>query len=109
MGKSSETLFRYAINLHHQPSQMSAEQFLIRVARVEQISDQLSHQNLTPPESLKLQRRYRRYRSCLYVFLYQTDVEPTNNAAERSIRHSVVNRNLTYEFRSHWGKRNYVA
>jgi transposase len=107
--KAMQALFRYAINLHHQRSQLSPEQFLTRVARVERTSDRLLHQDLAPPEAQKLQRRYRRYRSCLYVFLYRTDVEPTNNVAERALRHSVVHRKVTNGFRSLWGTKTYAA
>ena len=107
--KAMQALFRYAINLHHQRSQISPEQFLTRMARVERTSDRLLHQDLAPPEAQKLQRRYRKYRSCLYVFLYRTDVEPTNNVAERALRHSVVHRKVTNGFRSLWGTDTYAA
>ena len=107
--KAMQALFRYAIQLHRQRSQMSPEQFLTRVARVERTTDRLLNQDLAPPEAQKLQRRYRKYRSCLYVFLYRTDVEPTNNVAERALRHSVVHRKVTNGFRSLWGTKTYAA
>jgi transposase len=107
--KAMQALFRYAINLHRQRSQMSPEQFLTRAARVERTTDRLLNQDLAPPEAQKLQRRYRKYRSCLYVFLYRTDVEPTNNVAERALRHSVVHRKVTNGFRSLWGTNTYAA
>jgi transposase len=107
--KAMQALFRYAINLHHQRSQMSSEQFSTRVARVERTCDRLLQQDLAPPEAQKLQRRYRKYRACLYVFLYRTDVEPTNNVAERALRHSVVHRKVTNGFRSLWGTKTYAA
>jgi transposase len=69
----------------------------------------LLHQDVAPPEAQKLQRRYLKYRSYLFVFLYRTDVEPTNNVAERALRHSVVHRKVTNGFRSHWGTRTYAA
>jgi transposase len=107
--KAMQALFRYAINLHHQRSQLSPEQFLTRVARIERTTDRLLHQDLAPPEAQKLLRRYRKYRSCLFVFLYRTDVEPTNNVAERALRHSVVHRKVTNGFRSYWGTNTYAA
>jgi transposase len=107
--KAMQALFRYAINLHHQRSQMSLEQFLTRVARVERTCDQLLQQDLAPPKAQKLQRRYLKYRSCLFVFLHRTDVEPTNNVAERALRHSVVHRKVTNGFRSLWGTKTYAA
>jgi transposase len=107
--KAMQALFRYAINLHHQRNQMSLEQFLTRLARVERTCDRLLHQDLAPPEAQKLQRRYRKYRAYLFVFLYRTDVEPTNNVAERALRHSVVHRKVTNGFRSLWGTKTYAA
>jgi len=107
--KAMQALFRYAINLHHQRNQMSLEQFLTRTARVERTCDRLLHQDLAPPDAQKLQRRYQKYRSCLFVFLYRTDVEPTNNVAERALRHSVVHRKVTNGFRSLWGTNTYAA
>jgi len=103
-----QALFSHAIRLHRHRSQISPEQFLTRVARVERTCDRLLHQDLAPPEAQKLQRRYRKYRSCLFVFLYRTDVEPTNNVAERALRHSVVHRKVTNGFRSLWGSKSYA-
>ncbi len=85
--KAMQALIRYAINLHHQRDQLSPDQFETKVARVERTCNRLLQQDLAPPEAQKLQRRYRKYRSCLFVFLYRTDVEPTNNVAERALRH----------------------
>src|SRR4030065_456171 len=107
--KAMQALFQYAIRTHHQRSQMSPEQFLTRVARVERTCDRLLHQDLAPPEAQKLQRRYFIYRSCMFVFLYRTDLEPTNNVAERALRHSVVHRKVTNGFRSLWGTNTYAA
>jgi transposase len=107
--KAMQALFRYAINMHHQRSQMSPEQFWRQVARVERTCDRLLLQDLAPPEAQKLQRRYLKYRTCLFVFLYRTDVEPTNNIAERALRHSVVHCKVTGGFRSLWGTKTYAA
>lgn len=102
-------LFQYAIQVHHQRSRMTAEQFERRVTHLERVCDRLLHQELAPPEAKKLQRRYLKYRSCLFVFLHRTDVEPTNNIAERMLRHSVVHRKVTNGFRSVWGTNTYAA
>jgi transposase len=107
--KAMQALFRYAIQMHHQRNQISPEQFWVQVARVERTCDRLLQQDLAPPEAQKLQRRYRKYRSCLFVFLYRTDVEPTNNVAERALRHSVVHRKVVGGFRSLWGTKTYTA
>jgi transposase len=102
-------LFQRAIEVHHQRNQMTFEQFERQVTQIERNCDRLLHQGLAPPEAQKLQRRYLKYRSCLFVFLYRTDVEPTNNVAERALRHSVVHRKVTNGFRSPWGTKTYAA
>jgi transposase len=102
-------LFQHAIHVHHQRSQMMPEQFERQVAQIERNCDRLLRQDLAPPEAQKLQRRYLKYRACLFVFLYRTDVEPTNNVAERALRHSVVHRKVTNGFRSNWGTNTYAA
>jgi transposase len=104
-----QKLFQHAIQVHHQHSQMTLEQFARQVAHIERNCDRLLEQDLAPPEARKLQRRYLKYRSCLFVFLHRSDVEPTNNVAERALRHSVVHRKVTNGFRSHWGTRTYAA
>jgi len=102
-------LFQRAIEVHHQRNQMTFEQFERQVTQIERNCDRLLHQDLAPPEAQKLQRRYLKYRSCLFVFLHRTDVEPTNNVAERALRHSVVHRKVTNGFRSQWGMKTYAA
>jgi transposase len=56
-----------------------------------------------------LQKRYLKHRQHLFVFLYRTDVSPTNNDSERALRHSVVHRKVTGGFRSQWGADAYAA
>ena len=53
--------------------------------------------------NLKLAKRLRRYRDEWLVFLYNEDVEPTNNQAERQIRPFVLQRKISAGNRSEWG------
>lgn len=104
-----QILFRYAIHLHNQRQTLSEAAFLNRVERMERLFDQLLQQNLDPPEARRLQRRYQKYRDALFVFLYRTDVSPTNNISERYLRPSVIHRKVSGGFRSDWGARGYAA
>ena len=102
-------LFQNAIQVHRQRGQITPKQFKNHVAQIERNCDRLLQQELAPPEAQRLQRRYLKYRNCLFVFLLRTDVEPTNNVAERALRHSVVHRKVTNGFRSNWGTKTYAA
>src|SRR6266540_704827 len=104
-----QILFRYAIYLHNQRQKLSAEAFVNRVARIEKRFDQLLKQNLDPPAARRLQRRYQKYRETLFVFLYRTDVSPTNNLSERYLRPAVIHRKVSGGFRSAWGAQGYAA
>jgi hypothetical protein len=107
--RAMQILFRYAIHLHHQRDQLSPDQFAAQVARVERHCDRLLLRVLAPPDAKRLQRRYQKHRQNLFIFLYRTDVEPTNNVAERALRHSVIHRKVIGCFRSDWGAKAYAA
>lgn len=104
-----QILFRYAIHLHHQRQTLSEKAFWNRVERIEKRFDKLLQQNLDPPQARRLQRRYQKYREALFVFLYRTDVTPTNNLSERHLRPSVIHRKVSGGFRSDWGAHAYAA
>lgn len=107
--RAMQILFRYAIRLHRQRSQYAPDQFALQITRVERLCDILLERSLSPPEAGKLQRRYKKHRQSLFVFLCRTDVEPTNNVAERALRPSVIHRKVTGGFRSEWGAKAYAA
>jgi len=104
-----QILLRYAIHLHNQRQTLSEEAFVNRVARIEKQFDKLLNQTLDPPAARRLQRRYQKYREALFVFLYRTDVSPTNNISERYLRPSVIHRKVSGGFRSAWGAQGYAA
>jgi len=107
--RAMQMLFRYAIHLHHQRDQLSPDQFATQLARIEGHCDRLLQRALEPPEAKRLKRRYLKHRNKLFVFLYRSDVEPTNNVAERALRPSVIHRKVTGCFRSEWGANAFAA
>jgi transposase len=107
--QAMQALFRYAIHLHHQRDQLPPAQFQSEVARIERLCNQLIKRPLIQAEACKLQRRYLKHRQKLFVFLYRSDVEPTNNVAERALRPSVIHRKVIGCFRSDWGAKAYAA
>jgi transposase len=107
--RAMQVLFRYAIHLHHQRDQPSTNQYEDQTSRIERHCDRLLQRDLDPPEAKRLQRRYLKHRDKLFVFLYRSDVDPTNNVAERALRPSVIHRKVTGCFRSDWGAKAYAA
>lgn len=107
--KAMQFLFRQAVHWHNQRDQVSPDQFATQVARVEYQCDRLLQRTLAPPDARRLQNRYLKHRQSLFVFLYRTDVEPTNNVCERKLRPSAVHRKVIGCFRSEWGTQAYAA
>ena len=107
--QAMQAIFRYAIHLHGQRQQLPAEQFFQQVRRIEQLCDWLLNRSLSQDQAARLQRRYLKHRQSLFVFLYRSDVDPTNNRSERALRPSVIHRKVTGGFRSGWGARAYAA
>jgi transposase len=107
--QAMQAVFRYAIYLHCQRQQLPPEQYLQQVRRIEQLCDWLLQRSLSQDQAARLQRRFRKHRQSLFVFLYRSDVEPTNNRSERALRPSVIHRKVTGGFRSGWGARAYAA
>lgn len=107
--REMQELFRSAIHLHHQRDELAPPHFQAQVRKLERRCDQLLKHTLRRPQARKLLRRYQKYRNALFVFLYRTDVEPTNNLSERNLRPSVIHRKVIGCFRSAWGARTYAA
>src|SRR5271156_1303191 len=51
----------------------------------------------------EVQRQTKRWRGQFFTFMTDLAVPPTNNAAERALRPSVIFRKVTNGFRSIWG------
>lgn len=104
-----QALFRYTIHLSHQRDQLPPARFQAQVTRCERLCDQLLARSLAQPEAQRLQRRYRKHRQHLFVFLERPEVPPTNNRSERTLRPSVIHRKVMGCFRSDWGAHAYAA
>jgi transposase len=58
----------------------------------------------TNKDGIRLQKRYRKLRDNLFLFLGDTTIPPTNNGSEQAIRMSTIFRKVTNGFRSDWGR-----
>jgi transposase len=79
------------------------EIFQREVEKVESGLDDLLEWKTCGVEAQKLQRRYRKHRDSLFVFLHIPDVPYDNNASERALRNSVIHRKVSGGFRSDAG------
>jgi transposase len=107
--RAMQALFRSAVKLQEQRQKLPPGGFDQEVRRLEQLCDRLLQRPLSQDQAAKLQRRYLKHRHSLFVFLYRTDVDPTNNRSERALRPSVIHRKVIGCFRSRWGARAYAA
>ena len=75
---------------------MTPATFANRRARIERAADRLIFGfPIGVGEAWQLQKRYRRHRSKLFVFLHRDDVEPTNNSSERDLRPSKTQQKIS--------------
>jgi transposase len=72
-------------------------------ARAERRLDQVLAMPVVTPAGAKLHQQTKRWRGQFFTFLTDRAVPPTNNAAERALRPSVIFRKVTNGFRSIWG------
>ena len=72
-------------------------------AKADRRLDRLLALPVVTPTGAELQRQTKRWRSQFFTFPTARDVPPTNNAAERALRPSVIFRKGTGGFRSLWG------
>jgi transposase len=107
--KAMQALFRFAVHLYHQRNNLTLNQYQAQLLRIEWLCNRLLDRSISQPEIYKLQKRYRKHRQHLFVFLYRSDVTPTNNVSERALRSSVIHRKVTGGFRSQWGADAYAA
>ena len=92
------------------PGQLPLDHFIQQRQRIERHCDRLLLRDLDAfPKADKLKQRYLKYRQSLFVFLYRSDDEPTNNVSERALRHSVIHRKVKGSFRSEWGAKAFAA
>lgn len=103
-GKQMLAQFRRLFHVWHRRETIPPER-LDRVMR--KIQDHilaLADRPDLPKPAATLAKRIRTHDMALFRFLFDPAVAPTNNVAEQSIRHSVLNQRLTQGSRSEWGR-----
>jgi transposase len=96
-----QALLREVIHLGKRRTELSPQGYARRVTELEHRLDALLQR--------RVQKRYRRHREHLFVFLHCLEVPPDHNACERALRPSVIHRKVTNGFRSEWSAHTYAA
>jgi transposase len=104
-----QALFREAIHLWNRRTELRPQGYARRVTELERRLDGVLQRRVRGAPARRLQKRYRRHREHLFVFLHCPGVPPDNNACERALRPSVIHRKVTNGFRSEWGAHAYAA
>jgi hypothetical protein len=91
-----QRVFRRGIHLHRTSHQVAPTSFARRRTLIAHAAQRLIFRAWAGAgEAGNLQQRYAKHRNDLVVFLEREGVEPTNNAAERDLRKSVLHRKVT--------------
>ena len=92
------------LELKSQWEALGEAKYLPRVRGLEKRLEQLLARAYDEPNAKRIARRMRRHQKELTAFLWEKDLEGTNNAAERALRPAVVARKISGGSRS---KRSY--
>ena len=96
----SKRLVKEMLLLKGRWGQMSPERYTSRVCRLETRLDQLADADYDEPNARRLGKRMRKFKKELTAFLWEKNLQGTNNIAERAIRPAVVARKISGGSRS---------
>jgi len=101
--------FQSMLRLKTKQATMEKDQYARQVVRCECDLKNLSQKTCDDSQANRLGKRLRKHLKSLTTFLHKTDVDPTNNAAERAIRPVVVMRKFTGGSRSDSGAKAFAV
>jgi len=93
--QESRLFWQTALALHAQRPTLEPAEYAQRVAHLEAELDALLAEARDDPDEQRIANRLRKQRPHLLTFLYDADVAPTNNLAERQLRPAVIARKLS--------------
>jgi transposase len=101
-------LFQEALGLGKRREEWGAAEYQQEVQVLEERVDALLQGEVQTEWNRKLQKRLRKHRQELFVFLYDPGVPADNNGAERGIRQLVIHRKISNGSRSEAGAKRIV-
>lgn len=104
-----KALLKEALELKKKKEEFSGPEYAQKREGMEQRMNRLLVAKSENADALRLQKRIRKHRNELFVFLYKDKVEGTNNRAERGIRPAVCQRKMNGGHRSWFGAHTYAV
>jgi len=101
-------LFQEAIGLGKRREELGEAEYQKEVQGLEERLDEMLRGEVQTEWNRKLQKRLRKHRDELFVFLYDPAVPADNNGAERGIRQLVIHRKMSNGSRSEGGAKRIV-
>lgn len=102
-GKILLRQFKLIFYLWHRRETISRKKYQAYMKRIiNQIETLLEAEDI-PVQGLKLARRLHKHWDAIFLFVFHSGIEPTNNIAERAIRALVIDRKITQGSRSAMG------
>ncbi len=98
--RRSKRLLKDMLLLKRHWERLDDRRYMGRVRRLEKRLDDLANQDYDEPNTKRIAKRMRKHQRELTAFLWEKDLEGTNNAAERALRPAVVARKISGGSRS---------
>jgi len=103
-GKKLIVQFRLLFHLWHLREKIPKKKYKNYMNRVTNKIENILSNTAMPPHTKRLAKRFHKQWDSLFRFIFNNDLEPTNNIAERAIRALVLDRKVTQGSRSLMGR-----
>lgn len=103
-GKKLIVQFRLLFHLWHLREKIPKEKYKTYMDRVTNKVEIIVSATNMPPHTKRLSKRFNKHWKSIFRFIFNHDLEPTNNIAERAIRALVLDRKVTQGSRSLMGR-----
>jgi len=103
-GKALLTDFKWLFHIWHLRDKIPKDRFDRIMSKIKNRILTVAKQQDLPPKSAAISKRFVKHGDAMFRFLFDHAVPPTNNAAEQSLRQSIIDRRITQGSRSLMGR-----
>lgn len=103
-GQSLLVDFKWLFHIWHLRDKIPKNRFDRIMSKIKKRILTMAKQQDLPPKSAALSKRFCKHGDAMFRFLFDLAVPPTNNAAEQSLRQSIIDRRITQGSRSMMGR-----